>query len=296
MRIYRGLDEVGEIKNAVVTTGSFDGVHVGHKVILNRLSALAKKIDGESVLLTFHPHPRIVLFPETAGKTLRLINTQREKIALLEKTGLDNLVIIPFTKEFSEVTSFDFIRKILVGKLHARTVVVGFNHHFGHKQEGGFEELHALGKYHGFTVEEIPQQDIENETVSSTRIRKALEEGKIQRANAYLDHYYMIMGTLSWDSLNNRFNLKPEEDNKLIPPPGHYAVSLDQEGISCKALLTINPGGHGEAPVSLLPLDAGLRFGVMTSIYFHKQIRDGLDESNPVTAHVLQKEIEELIY
>ena len=129
-----------------------------------------------------------------AGKDLLLINSQQEKIELLQKTGINNLVIIPFTLAFSKMSSIDFIRSILVGKLHASKIVIGFNHHFGHNREGNFDYLYELGKFYNFSVEEIPEQDIQNETVSSTLIRKALQEGRIQRANAYLDHHYIISG------------------------------------------------------------------------------------------------------
>ena len=131
MKIFRGFDAVRGIRNPVVTTGSFDGVHIGHKTILNRLRMLARNHNGESVLITFDPHPRKVLYPDTAGKNLKLINSQEEKLKLLEKAGLDNLIIVTFTREFSRITSEQFVRDLLHDVLHARVVVVGFNHHFG---------------------------------------------------------------------------------------------------------------------------------------------------------------------
>ena len=193
MLVHRSLEGLS-IKKAVVTTGSFDGVHIGHKTILNRLRTIARETGGTSVLVTFYPHPRKVLYPSTQGKDLMMINTQAEKIRLLEKAGLDHLVIIPFTLEFSKTSSVDFIRKILVEKLNVSCVVVGFNHHFGHNREGNFDYLYELGKFYNFSVEEIPEQDIHNEFVSSTKIRKAILEGNIQRANAYLDHEFFMMG------------------------------------------------------------------------------------------------------
>ena len=141
MRIFRSFEEAGGLKNPVVTTGSFDGVHIGHKSILNRLRMLADKYNGESVLITFHPHPRKVLYPETAGRDLRLINSQEEKIYLLEKAGLDNVIIIKFTLEFSKVTSEQFVRDYLSNALKSRVVVVGFNHHFGFNKEGDYRQL-----------------------------------------------------------------------------------------------------------------------------------------------------------
>jgi len=245
MKIHYGFEDVGELKNPVITTGSFDGVHIGHKTILNRINEIATVINGESVLITFHPHPRKVLFPDTAGKNLLLINSQQEKIELLSKTGIDHLIIVKFTKEFSEISSIDFIRNILVHQLHAKKVVIGFNHHFGHNREGNFDYLYELGQYYNFGVEEIPEQDIHQETVSSTLIRKALLEGKIQRANAYLDHLYIIIGKLGEGSASCRalnfptYRLPITEDSKLVPPDGVYAVSVLIQNNYHKGILNI---------------------------------------------------------
>jgi len=141
MKIFRSFDEARNIINPVVTTGSFDGVHIGHKTILNRLRMLAEKYNGESVLITFDPHPRKVLYPDTAGKDLKLINSQEEKLDLLEKAGLDNVIIVEFTREFSKVTSEEFVRDFLHGILHSKVVVAGFNHHFGFNKEGDYKQL-----------------------------------------------------------------------------------------------------------------------------------------------------------
>ncbi len=220
----------GKIPNPVVTTGSFDGVHIGHKVIIDRLNQIARQIEGESVLITFFPHPRKVLYPDQ--QDLKLINTQEEKIELLAKAGLDNLIIIPFSVAFSKTSSEDFIRKILIEQLQARVVVIGHNHHFGHNRQGDFSHLHHLSRQLGFDVEEIPMQDIENETVSSTKIRKALMLGNIQRANAYLDHQYIVKGLItpgkgiSQLPGQDTFQVAFSEPEKLIPPPGIYATNL----------------------------------------------------------------------
>lgn len=293
MKIFYSLDNIGKIKNPVVTTGSFDGVHIGHKTILNRLHEIANSMDGESVLVTFHPHPRKVLFPDTAGKTLLLINSQREKIELLRKTGLDNLFILNFTKEFSEISSIDFIRNILVGKLAAKKIVIGFNHHFGHNREGNFDYLYELGQYYGFGVEEIPEQDIHNETVSSTLIRKALLEGRIQRANAYLDHHYIIMselfeGSATCRELNFRtLRIKIDEENKLVPMDGVYAVNVMIEGEFYKGILNIK----NSLPVEVRKIEDiiidihlfeeifGLT-GKQATVFFAKRIRDELQFSS----------------
>ena len=313
MEVHYGLEKKFDIRNPVITTGSFDGVHIGHKTILNRLRRLARDVDGESVLITFHPHPRKVLYPETAGRDLKLINSQSEKIKLLRTTKLDHLIIVDFTLEFSMMSSADFIRKILVDKLRAKKVVVGFNHHFGHNREGDYEYLYELGKYFHFGVEEIPQQDIDNETVSSTKIRRALREGNIQRANAYLDHYYIVRGRLEKGDPGLRsagfatLRVPVEEDTKLIPPDGVYAVHLISGNIYYRGMLKIRrPGGD----LSALSTEIGLNVhlfeynnnleGQTGTVCFHKRMRDETIFRNgyDLISELLEarEETEELIY
>lgn len=315
MRIHYSFDTLGTIKNGVVTTGSFDGVHVGHKVIINRLNELAARINGESVLITFHPHPRKVLYPDGAGKELKLINTQREKIELLRKTGLDHLVIITFTREFSQTTSHDFVTRILLEKINAKIIVVGFNHHFGHNREGDYQYLYRLSRDHGFEVEEIPEQDIQNESVSSTKIRKALKEGNIRRANAYLDHYYMIIGRLyTGHSMFRKqgfetFSTAIEEDIKLIPPAGIYAVSVEEGHAAWKGMCIVHACDHHgikehythEIPdIHLMDEIPGNLEGQCVRIYFHKGITtlNGIcdDEQLGLKLKIAKEEIGDLIY
>jgi riboflavin kinase/FMN adenylyltransferase len=283
VKIFYDFDHVGEIRNAVVTTGSFDGVHIGHKLILQRLRKLAAEIGGETVLITFHPHPRKVLYPETSGKELFLINTQREKINLLQKAGLDNLIIVEFTLEFSKITSIDFVRNILLSKLHSRMIVVGFNHHFGHNREGDYVELRKLGQNSGFQVEEIPEQDIQNESVSSTKIRKAILDGSIQKANAYLDHQYIMMGLLSKSSPVLEeigfpcYTLQIEEDSKLVPPSGVYAVTVVGDDIFSRAMCFIRKNVENplETLVEVHLLESyGSIEGEIGTLMFHKRIRE----------------------
>lgn len=283
MKIFYDFDHVDEICNAIVTTGSFDGVHIGHKVILQRLKKLAAESGGETVLITFHPHPRKVLYPETAGKGLFLINSQREKINLLQKAGLDNLIIVEFTIEFSRISSVDFVKNILLNKLHARKIVIGFNHHFGHNREGDYEELRKLGRSHGFEVEEIPEQDIHNESVSSTKIRKAIMEGSIQKANAYLDHQYIMMGLLKKSSPALEeigfpcYSMHIEEDCKLVPPNGVYAVTVTGEDIFSRAMCFIRKNEE-DLTASLVEVhlleNYGSIEGEIGTLLFHKMIRE----------------------
>ena len=283
MNIFYDFDQVGDIRNAVVTTGSFDGVHIGHKVILQRLKKLANEIGGETVLITFHPHPRKVLYPDTLGKGLFLINSQREKIQLLQKAGLDNLIIVQFTVEFSRITSIDFVKNILLNKLHARKIVIGFNHHFGHNREGDYDELRKLGAANGFEVEEIPEQDIHNESVSSTKIRKAIQDGNIQKANAYLDHQYIMMGMMYKSSPMLEeigfpcYSMKVEEDTKLTPPNGVYAVTVIGEDSFSRAMCFIRR--NEETPLDTLVevhlLESyGNIEGEIATLLFHKRIRE----------------------
>jgi len=306
MRVFKDLSEVeGKIKNAVVTTGSFDGVHVGHKIIIDRLKTLASQIEGESTLVTFHPHPRKVLYPEQ--KDLKLINSQEEKIELLSKTGLHNLVILPFTIEFSKTTSHDFITQILIEKLNSRIIIVGHNHHFGHNRSGDFSYLYELSSQMGFQVEDIPLKDIENETVSSTKIRKALAEGNIMRANAYLDHQYIISGVLKLnDATDNSHNsssytISIDEVEKVIPPPGIYATNILNNGRGEKAMTLIVDNETGCRSVNnfLLYDDPGLD-GQKVTLYFYKKIRgreifyDGMVDPDEVKD--AREDIDELIY
>jgi riboflavin kinase/FMN adenylyltransferase len=306
MKIFRNFEEATVIRNPVVTTGSFDGVHIGHKTILKRLKMLAEKHDGESVLITFDPHPRKVLYPETAGKDLKLINSQEEKLELLQKTGLDNVIIVEFTRDFSKITSEKFVRDYLHGMLNARVVVVGFNHHFGFNKEGDYRQLWAWQSIFNFEAEEIPEQEVQHETVSSTRIRQAISEGYIQRANAYLDNYYIIMGKPEMYSPELPANLPVFvkipviEECKLLPSQGIYAVSL-QNGVNHAKGMVIIHGKSEDRPDVLLNVfdDLKLSSGNRISIFFHKKIHGAVTLSDSKYAGKInsaKEEIADLIY
>lgn len=213
----------------MVTTGTFDGVHIGHKKILNQLQRIASENKGESVLLTFFPHPRMVLQPELE---LKLLNSQQEKIELLKDTGLNHLIIQPFTKEFSRTTSLDFVRNILVNTIGAKKLVIGYDHHFGRNREGSFEHLLEFGPVYGFDVEEIPAQDVKDITISSTKIRNALLEGDLKQGNDYLGYAYQLSGKIvQGEKMGSKIgfptaNLIVNEVTKLIPKDGVYAVTI----------------------------------------------------------------------
>lgn len=307
MRIFRNFEEASCILNPVITTGSFDGVHAGHKTILKRLNKLAKENNGESVLITFHPHPRKVLYPETIGKTLKLINTQEEKIELLRKSGIDNIIVVKFTREFATTTSEQFVREYIHGLLKARVVVVGFNHHFGFNKEGDYKQLWGWRKKYNFEAEEIPMQEVQNETVSSTKIRQAISEGYIQRANAYLDHYYIIMGraevylTTDAYALVSFVKIPLTEETKLLPATGIYAVTAAGEAFCSKgmALIVNNTLPSGEILVHLFDYDKTVP-GKNLILFFHKMINNSIDFSNKKSLNRLLEssvsEIKELIF
>ncbi len=230
MKIFQGLEELEQFVFPVVTTGTFDGIHFGHKKILNRLKEIAQKCGGETVVITFYPHPRMVLFPD--DNDIKLLSSQEEKIMLLEKLGIDNLIIIPFSKEFSRLTSLDFVRNILVNKIGTKKLVIGYDHHYGKNREGSFEHLLEFGPVYGFDVEEIPEQDIDEVAVSSSKIRNSLLEGNVELANTFLERKYSLSGSVfKGDQVGRTLGFPTANINiafpqKLIPAFGVYLVEV----------------------------------------------------------------------
>ena len=230
MKIHLGTNDITELKNSVVTSGTFDGVHVGHQKILARLREEADKIGGETVLITYWPHPRQVLKPW--DNSLKLLTTFPEKATVLEKYGVDHLVKIPFTKEFAQMSSEEYIRVILSERVHTKKLIIGYDHRFGKNRDGGLKELEAFGPKYGFEVEEIPRQDIDEIGVSSTKIRRALETGDVKTANEYLARPYSVAGMVVHGQKIGRTigfptaNIHVKETYKLIPADGIYAVQV----------------------------------------------------------------------
>jgi riboflavin kinase/FMN adenylyltransferase len=228
---------------AVVTTGTFDGVHLGHKTIVDRLIESARQTEGESVVVTFDPHPRQVLYPN--DQSLELLQSIEEKAARLEALGVDHLLVLKFDKAFSELSSDAFVRNILVDAVGTRKLVVGYDHHFGKNREGSFESLRKQGLIHGFTVEEIPAHDIDQVSVSSTAIRKALILGDIKTANSYLGYPYSFQGEVVQGNQMGRqlgfptANLRISHALKLIPAIGVYAVTVVVRDRIYKGMLNI---------------------------------------------------------
>jgi len=236
VKVFQGFEELTNIPNPVLTIGTFDGVHLGHQKIIQQLNNEAAKVGGESVLFTFYPHPRMVLFPESHG--LKLIQTQVEKLNKLERMGLQNVIVHPFTKEFSRLTATEFVRDFLVNKLKIKTIVIGYDHQFGKNREGTLKLLKELGPVYDFNVIEIGPKDIDEVNISSTKIRNALKEGDVKLANSYLGEYFELNGkvvrgkaigkTLGFPTAN----IDVQSNLKIIPANGVYAVRLVLENKS----------------------------------------------------------------
>lgn len=235
MKVFQGFDQLKEIKNPVLTIGTFDGVHLGHKKIIDQLNDEAKKIGGESVLFTFYPHPRMVLYPESHG--LRLIQTQAEKIDKLRRMGLKNVIIHPFTKEFSRLSAIEFVRDFLVNQLNVKKLVIGYDHQFGKNREGSISFLLEVCQTYGFEVIEIAAQEIDEVNVSSTKIRNAIKTGDLEMANSFLGEPFLLEGVVIEGKALGRelgyptANLNVESEIKLIPGNGVYAVNVEVDGV-----------------------------------------------------------------
>ena len=227
MNTIQNISNFSTSEKTFVTIGTFDGVHFGHQQIIEKLVLEAKKANKKSVLLTFFPHPRMVLQKDNS---LELINTIEERGELLKKTGLDYLIIHPFSKEFSRMTALDFVRDILVNQLNISKLIIGYDHHFGKNREGNIIQLTEYSHLYDFTVEEIPAQDIADVSVSSTKIRRALAEGNIETANNYLGYHFMLSGSVvNGKKLGGKIgyptaNIDIKETYKLIPKTGVYVV------------------------------------------------------------------------
>lgn len=234
-----------------MTIGTFDGVHIGHQKVLSNLVLSAEKNNASSVLLTFFPHPRMVLQKNT---DIKLINTLEERIELLKKTGLDSLVIHEFTEDFAEKTALDFVKNVLVDHLKIANLIIGYDHRFGKNREGNFDQLSEYGNIFGFEVNKISQQEIDHITISSTKIRKAIELGNIEEANRYLGYHFMLKGEIvKGNNLGEKIgfptaNLSIKESYKLLPKTGSYIVKSELENQTVYGMMNIgyNPTVKGK--------------------------------------------------
>jgi riboflavin kinase/FMN adenylyltransferase len=282
VKIYQGLEEYKKVKNPVVTVGTFDGVHLGHSKIFEKMTTIAGECKGETVVITFHPHPRLVLHPDS--KDLKFINTLERKYELIGENGIDHLVIIPFTREFASTNADAFVKNILVNKIGVHELVVGYDHHFGKNRKGSFDELLSLADAFNFRVEQIPAQDIDNISVSSTKIRNALKEGDIRAANRLLGYEYSITGTVvGGNKIGHKLgfptaNIELLDEYKLITAIGVYACR-----IMYRDKLYLGMGNIGHRPtinigdltieVHIFDFDADI-YGETITIFFVDRIRD----------------------
>ncbi len=242
MKIFHTIQSFSSIKQSIVTIGTFDGVHIGHQKILNQITKSAHELNCESLVLTFFPHPRMVLQKDTEMKQLNSVN---EKVALLANVGIDNLVIHPFDKEFSRLTAEEFVKEVLVDVFNIKKIVIGYDHRFGRNRTANIEDLNSFGEKYGFEVEQISAEEINEVSVSSTKIRSALLEGNVEIATSYLGYNYSITGIVSKGKQLGRTigfptaNLKIEDENKLIPSNGVYIAKSCINGKTIYGMMNI---------------------------------------------------------
>ena len=246
MQVHRDINNLPLFKNAVLTIGTFDGVHTGHLQIIQQLREEAKNINGESVIITFDPHPRMVI---TSDKSeIKLLNTLSEKIELLEREKIDHLVVVPFTKQFSEQSAEEYINKFLVEKFHPHTIIIGYDHHFGNERKGNYKLLEAYAGECNFQVKEIPEHVLNQVAISSTKIREALLQCDIETANQYLGYEYFFEGqVIEGDKIGRTIgyptaNLELKDKSKLVPGNGIYAVAL--------SIVNAHPDSYRESMVN----------------------------------------------
>ena len=281
MKVYHSIEDFPSNIKTIVTIGTFDGVHKGHRILIKRINSIARKEGLQSVLLTLHPHPRHVLYPD--NQELKLINTIEERIDGLTNSGLQNLVIHKFTKEFSRIRSVNFIRDILVNRLNMKYIVVGFNHHFGQNREGTFNNLVELSALYDFKIEKIAPQNIGGVTISSTKIRKLIVKGDMQKVNLYLGSNFFITGkVVEGNRLGNKIgfptaNISTFSEWKILPKDGVYAVKVFVQGEYYFGMLNIGnrPSISDDSfvvEVHLFDFDA-IIYNEEVKIYFYKRIR-----------------------
>lgn len=288
MKIYNNIEDFSGVDCPVATIGTFDGVHIGHQKIINVLRETARKCGGETIIITFDPHPRRILYPDS--RDLKMINSIKRKIDLFRKMEVDHLIIIPFNREFASLSSYDFIKKILVDKIGVKKIVVGYDHHFGNKRLGNYKSLEEFGNDNGFEVEQVPAQYVDGVAVSSSKIRKALKNGEIALANKYLGYEYSIYGKVIEGFKVGRkigfptANIEVEDSLKLITANGVYACR-----ICWKKKKFLGMGNIGERPtlnrkdhtieVHIFGFNEEI-YGDFITIYWIDRIRDEIKFRN----------------
>jgi riboflavin kinase / FMN adenylyltransferase len=289
MQIHKGYENIN-LKNPVVTLGIFDGVHLGHKALLDRLVSSAKEAQGESVVITFSPHPRIVLDKDSSSLTF--LTTMDEKINLLDKAMVDHLIIIEFNREFSRMAACDFVREVLVEKIGTKHLLIGYNHHFGRKGEGDFNTVRQCTESLDFKVEQVAGLLSDGGAVSSSSVRAALSQGNLEEANKLLGYCYSISGTVIEGRRIGRTigfptaNIRPDDQHKLIPFKGVYAVEVNLGGQFYPGMLSIgsNPTVNSDPGLRFIEVHIlnfeGEIYGRSISVVFRKRIRDEIRFDN----------------
>ena len=291
MKVYTDIDSLPVFTRAVITTGSFDGVHTGHAQIIAQLLKEAENINGTPVLITFFPHPKQIV--QIKDKPLFVINTPQEKYVLLQNMGIKNIVVVPFDKSFSELSAQDYINKFLVQKFNPAIVVVGYDHRFGNNREGDFDLLKKAGANNGFEVKEIPEHILKDITISSTKIRNAIQTGNIEMAASYLGYEYFFSGKVIQGNRLGRTigyptaNVFVENENKLIPADGVYAVDIQLVERKLKGMMNVGmrptvDGKQRTIEVNIFNFDEDI-YGEDLKITLKKHLRSeikfaGLDE------------------
>lgn len=236
MNVYKDITKLPAFKNAVITIGTFDGVHQGHLQIIKQLVEEARKVEGTPVVITFYPHPKQVV--ETGRKPIFILNTLEEKTRLLAQAGIEHLVVVPFSQEFAEQPAADYVKNFLVNNFHPHTIIIGYDHRFGRNREGDYHLLEALADELQYQVKEIPEHVLRDITISSTRIREALLEGNVQKANEFLGYRYFFTGLVTEGNKLGRTigyptaNLQIQDDQKLVAGNGVYAVQVVVENMA----------------------------------------------------------------
>lgn len=243
MKVHYSIEDIPEIKNPVLTIGTFDGVHLGHQEIIALLKKRAQEIGGETVLFTFHPHPRMVLHPEDHG--LKLIQSIDERIHKLESCGIDHLILFPFTREFSRISATEFVRDVLVNQINVKVITIGYNHHFGRNREGNLDLMCELGGVYDFEVQEIPAFKQNDVNISSTKVRNAIQGGEMKTAHQYLGSPFSFKGkVVQGDKIGTKIgfptaNIQSLSENQIVPQEGVYAVTVTMDGKIHQGMMNI---------------------------------------------------------
>jgi riboflavin kinase/FMN adenylyltransferase len=282
MAIFYDINNLPAFKNAVLTTGTFDGVHQGHKAILKEVVNHAAQVGGESVLLTFEPHPRKLLFPD---QPLGIITPLQQKLQLVTETGIQHIVVVPFTLEFANLTADDYVRNFLINLFHPHSIVIGYDHRFGHDRKGDIKLLEQYAPVYKFELIEIPAQLIDAAAVSSTKIRHAIMEGRMEDASHMLGRDYSITGTVVHGNRLGRTlgyptaNLQPADADQILPALGIYAIQATHNGTRYKGMLSIgyNPTVTDKKELrieaNLFDFDKEI-YGDALEIFFVKKLRN----------------------